>query len=80
MRKCYETYNFAPIRSLIEEAQVLANRMEAALGDQKDIRKLSEDRSEKLKEYRKLFKEVEALKKLKEEMAPSSQPSETTEK
>ena len=38
MRKCHETYNFAPMLGLIEEAQSMANRMEAALFEQEDYR------------------------------------------
>jgi len=35
MRDCYKTYNFSPILSLIEEMQIMANRMESALGEKK---------------------------------------------
>jgi hypothetical protein len=37
MRDCFKTHNYAPIPGLIEEVQVLANKMEAALYDQKDF-------------------------------------------
>mgnify|MGYP003112280205 CR=1 FL=1 len=37
MRKCIETLNFSILPSLIEEAQILANRMEAKLMDVKDL-------------------------------------------
>lgn len=37
MRKCYETYHFAPMAGLIEEIQSLANRMEASLYDKHDL-------------------------------------------
>ena len=55
MRKCYETRNFAPLMGLIEEAQTLANRMEAGLNDQKDIARMNAEWHElraKLKELR----------------------------
>ena len=38
MRKCYETRNFSYLPGLIEEAQLLADRMEAGLGDKADVR------------------------------------------
>jgi hypothetical protein len=33
MRSCYKTRNFAPLKGLIEEAQIYGNRMEAKLFD-----------------------------------------------
>lgn len=62
MRKAVETLNFSYMKGLIEEAQYLADKMEAALADQKDIRKLSEDRSALKKEVKLLTKQVEQLK------------------
>jgi septal ring factor EnvC (AmiA/AmiB activator) len=40
MRKCDTTRNYSVLESLIEEAQTMANRMEAALADVKDLRSL----------------------------------------
>ena len=40
MRKCYETRNFSYLLGLIEEAQTLANRMEAAIQDVGDLKEL----------------------------------------
>lgn len=37
MRKCIKTNNYSYLASLIEECQVLGNRMESALRDQKDL-------------------------------------------
>ena len=54
MRKCYECRNFAHLLGLIEEAQMLANRMEAALDDQRDIKALSEERHRLSQEVKKL--------------------------
>ncbi len=68
MRSCWKTRNFAPIAGLISEAQVLANRMEAALADQKDFLELSEECSKLRKEYKKLIKEVEALESKKKSL------------
>ncbi len=64
MRSCYTSYNFAPIKGLIEELQVLGNRMEAALGEKKDLPRISEELSDLKKERKALLKEVEALRKL----------------
>lgn len=61
MRACYETRNFANLLGLVEEAQSLANRMEAALEDQRDVRRLTEQREQ-------LSKEVKALRKEKKEL------------
>lgn len=54
MRKANKTHNYSYLLGLIEEAQVFGNRMEAALGDNRDIKQLNEERS-------KLRKEVKAL-------------------
>ncbi len=43
MRKCHETRNFAYLPGLIEEAQMLANRMEAALWDQDRFRRAEKE-------------------------------------
>jgi len=40
MRTADETKNFSYMKGLIEEAQVLANRMETALWSQKEYRQL----------------------------------------
>lgn len=50
MRKLNETRNYAPLLSLIEEAQVMGNRMEAGLSDIKDHKSLLEDISKLKKE------------------------------
>ena len=63
MRKCDETKNYAPLKSLIEEAQILGNRMEAGLADVKDIKNLLEERSELKKEVKELREEAGKLKK-----------------
>lgn len=59
IRACFKTHNYAPIKSLVEEVQVMANRMEAALYNQKDIMEMEEYRSQLKKEC----KELEAKKK-----------------
>lgn len=61
MRTCIKVLNFSPLLSLIEELQVLANRMEKALEQHKDIPKLHEDLC-KLKDARRtLKKEIKEL-------------------
>ena len=72
MRKCFETLNFAPMKSLIEEAQILGNRMEAGLGDKRDLVKLGEERHKLKQEYKRLQKLVEELKAEKEKLSPES--------
>lgn len=62
MRKLNETRNYAALLSLIEEAQMLGNRMEAKLFDVKDRESLIEDIS-------KLKKELKALRKEKKELS-----------
>lgn len=52
MRKAHETHNYSYLPSLIEEAQVYADRMEAALYDKKDFYSLQEEIS-KLKKQKK---------------------------
>ncbi|MEC7862730.1 MAG: hypothetical protein VYC70_08890 [Verrucomicrobiota bacterium] len=59
MRKTTETLNFAMLLSLIEEAQTMANRMEGALGDQKDFEALKKRIREKKDELKKLEEKIE---------------------
>lgn len=61
IRKAYETRNFSYLLGLVEEAQSLGNRMEAALWDQRDITTLSQERSKLKKEVKALKEEKEAL-------------------
>lgn len=68
MRKCNETRNYTYLLGLIEEAQSLGNRMEAALGDKQDVAHYSDKRHELRKECKELKKEVDALKKEKAEL------------
>lgn len=62
MRKILNTgSNVKALKGLLEEAQMMGNRMEAALSDQKDLLKLNEAVSKARKAYRKLEKEYKAL-------------------
>lgn len=66
MRNAYKTYNFSSILSLIEECQMLANRMEANM----DTEMTYEDRRKKLREVREeldiLKNELKLTKQIKE--------------
>lgn len=62
MRDAVKTLNFSFMPGAIEEAQFLANRMEAALGDQKDIFALKELRSNLRRECKELEREIAKLK------------------
>ena len=70
MRKCYETRNFCSLNGLIEEAQSMGNRMEAALEDSKSIKNLQEEVSKLNKEVKKLEAKKKKLggKKAKKEL------------
>jgi hypothetical protein len=58
MRKLNETRNFSSLLGLIEEAQVMFNRMEAHLRGVARIRTLEEDIQKLKKERRALQKEL----------------------
>lgn len=62
MRTCVKTLNFAPMLSLIEEAQGMGNRMESALDDVKDYERIQEDLHDLRAEYKDLKRKVEKLK------------------
>ena len=55
MRQCTKTLNFSIMPSLIEEAQVLVNRMESKLLDVKDLESLHQ----KIKEKKETLKSLE---------------------
>ena len=63
MRTCTKTLNFAIIPSLIEEVQIMANRMEMALSDMKDLECLKENIHEKKEELKELEKKIAKKKK-----------------
>ena len=63
MRRCCETLNFSPMKGLVEEAQIFGNRMESALADRKDLRKMNEQHSALRKKIMTLRKEVKDLEK-----------------
>jgi len=63
MRTSTKTLNFALIPSLIEEVQTMANRMEMALSDMKDLERLKMSIVEKKEELEKLEKKIAKKKK-----------------
>ena len=63
MRTSVKTLNFAMIPSLIEEVQTMANRMEMALEDMKDLKSLKNEIHEKKEELKILKKKIEKKKK-----------------
>jgi|TARA_R110001606_G_scaffold212977_1_gene360776 hypothetical protein len=65
MRTSVKTLNFAMIPSLIEEVQTMANRMEMALSDLKDLKLLKEDIVDKKEELETLQAQIKKLEKKK---------------
>ena len=63
MRTCTETSTYAYLPSLIEEAQVMGNRMEASLYDKNDYTSIKKMIAEKKVELKKLEKKIEKKKK-----------------
>jgi pyrimidine operon attenuation protein/uracil phosphoribosyltransferase len=61
MRECTKTLNFSYLLGLIEEAQTLANRMEAKLYDIKDFERLRDDIAKLKKQKKKLVEKIEEL-------------------
>ena len=61
MRECTKTLNFSYLLGLIEEAQTLANRMEAKLYDLKDLERLHDDIKDLKKKKKKLEEKIEEL-------------------
>ena len=58
MRECIKTVNFSYLLGLIEEAQILANRMEARLFEMKDYERLHKEIRDLKKKKKKLEEEV----------------------
>lgn len=75
MRKCDKSKNYSPMKGLIEEAQVMANRMESALSDQKDLKALQIELGKARKAYKKLEKEYKELQSNTEELRSQSDES-----
>ena len=63
MRKAGKTRNYSYLEGLIEETQMLANRMEAALWDQNDLKRMLNEKKELKEELKKLRVKKKSLKK-----------------
>lgn len=63
MRTLHKTRNYSTLLSLIEEAQTLANRMEAALGEKSNYQRWHDRYKEEKAEYKKLLKKTNKLRK-----------------
>ena len=61
MRDCSKTRNFSYLDGLIEEAQVLVNRMESKLMDQKDLDELNESIRESKSDLARLTQSVKLV-------------------
>ena len=62
MRKAYKTRNFSYLPGLIEEAQTMANRMEASLGEKRDLARWHEKVKKEEKEYERLLEKANKLR------------------
>ena len=67
MRKLHETRNYGALLGMVEEVQVLANRMEAALHERDDYNEWHKYVKKEKKELRRLLKKTNALRKEKGE-------------
>jgi len=61
MRKCDLTKNYSPMLGLIEEAQIMGNKMEAGLNDKRDVKRYRNELKKLQKQYKKLSAKKEAL-------------------
>lgn len=67
MRSCYKSRNFSHLLGLIEEAQTMANRMEAGLAQKSSLQEWDLAWREKRKELKNLDRQIKK-KKLKTEL------------
>lgn len=68
MRDCFKTFNFSPIPGLIEEAQSMANRMEAGLEDKKDVEKWRKEAKDLGSSNEKLLCDIDNLEKKRDDI------------
>jgi hypothetical protein len=61
MRRCYKIRNFSPMLALIEEAQMMGNSMEAAIGDKDSTRELREQYGVMRKKHKRLKRKLKVL-------------------
>ena len=62
MRGMDRTKNYAPLLALVEELQIMGNKMEAAINDINDIEEMTKKRSRLKKEIKKLRQDKQELK------------------
>ncbi len=62
MRACIKTANYSYLPGLIEEAQTMVNRMEAAIGNADDVKHMIEERAKLKVEIKKLREEKKTVK------------------
>lgn len=62
-RNSLKTLNLSPMAGLLEEIQIMSNRMESALYDQKDYKQAMEEYKDIKEEIKKLRAELKKLKK-----------------
>jgi len=67
MRTCFKIRNFCNLPGLIEEAQTLANRMEAALSNHKSYEYWHRKYKQEKAEFARLRRETDKLRKKKGE-------------
>jgi hypothetical protein len=67
MRESWKTRNFSYLKGLIEEAQTLGERMEAAIGEKKDYHYWHKKVKEERNEFNALRKKTDKVRKTKGE-------------
>ena len=67
MRQCHKTHNYAHLLGLIEEAQTMADRIEAALYEKDDYREWRKKVKKEKQEFRRLLKKTNKLRKIAKE-------------
>ena len=71
MRSCYNTRNFAGLLGLVEEAQSMANKMEAGLQDKHNIEELREEKKDLKKDLKLLEAQIATLENSKDRLVNS---------
>jgi len=71
MRSCYNTRNFAGLLGLVEEAQSMANKMEAGLQDKHNVEELREEKKDLKKDLKLLEAQIAILENSKDRLVNS---------
>lgn len=69
MRKCCITSNYSYLPGLIEEAQSMGNRMEAGLGEKRDLAQWRKEWAEGRNDIKQLREEIRTLEEQKQALA-----------